>query len=37
MDGSGLTIFEACLVNFRRDDMWASGLNSLEYRLLHDL
>jgi hypothetical protein len=37
MDGSGFAIFEAGLVDFRGDEMWALGLDFLKYGLLHDL
>ena len=37
MNGSGLAILEAGLVDLRYDEMRALGLDSLEYGLLHNL
>ena len=37
MDGSGLAILEARLVDLRRDNVRACGLDSLKYCFLHDL
>ena len=37
MNGSGLAILEAGLVDLRCDEMWVLRLDSLKYSLLHDL